>query len=73
MNKKVKYTNEISREDLVAAYLTAFFDGRITQSALSNFLCISNITSEVKLPTSFDGLINLLIGTDNYKAFKKTY
>lgn len=72
-NKRVKYTNEISREDLAAAYLTGFFDGRITQSTVSNFLSISNITSEVKLPTSFDGLINLLIGTANYKKFKKAY
>jgi hypothetical protein len=46
---------------LAAAYLTLFFKGKLTQSALSVTIELANITSSVKLPTSFDGLVNKII------------
>jgi hypothetical protein len=71
--KSESENNDTSREELAAAYLAAFFAGKITQSALSSFLELSNITTQVKLPTSFDGLIGILIGNKNLKTYKKTF
>jgi len=53
--------DEITREELAAAYLAAFFNGKTTQSSIKDFLQLSNITSNIKLPTTFDGLVKLLI------------
>ena len=50
-----------TEEELAAAYLTLFFKGKLTQSALSVTIELANITSSVKLPTSFDGLVNKII------------
>jgi hypothetical protein len=55
----IEYTDNVTREELAAAYLTAFFEGKITQSALTEFLQISNATNDIKLPTRFDGLVNI--------------
>ena len=44
---------DISREELAAAYLAAFFSGKLTQTALSTFLKLSNLTSKTKLLESF--------------------
>jgi hypothetical protein len=33
-----------------------FYDCNLTQSGLSTFIKLSNITSGIKLPTNFDGL-----------------
>jgi len=48
---------DVTKEKLAAAYLTVFY---LTQSGLSTIIKLSNITSGIKLPTNFDGLLNLL-------------
>jgi hypothetical protein len=53
-------SKEITREELAAAYLTLFFKGKLTQSSLSTAIELSNITSPIKLPTNFDGLLNII-------------
>ena len=53
---------KITEEELAAAYLAAFFNGKTTQSSIKDFLQLSNISSNVKLPTSFDGLVKVLTG-----------
>jgi len=52
----------INETDLATAYLAAFFNGRTTQDSLSDYLTLSNISSKIKLPTSFNGLTNLVFG-----------
>ena len=54
--------NNILPSDLSAAYLAAFFNGSTSQNSLSDYLTLSNITSIIKIPTTFNGLTNLLIG-----------
>jgi DNA-directed RNA polymerase subunit RPC12/RpoP len=51
---------DVTKEELAAAYLTVFYDCNLTQSGLSTIIKLSNITSGIKLPTNFDGLLNLL-------------
>ena len=51
---------KITEEELAAAYLAAFFNGKTSQSSIKDFLQLSNISSNVKLPTSFDGLVKVL-------------
>jgi hypothetical protein len=46
----------ITKEELAAAYLTAFYQCGPTQRTLTNFLQLHNISSPIKLPTSFSGL-----------------
>jgi DNA-directed RNA polymerase subunit RPC12/RpoP len=52
--------DNINEYDLACGFLAAFFNGNITQASISDFLKLSNIHSPIKLPTSFDGLLNLL-------------
>ena len=42
----------ISEEDLAAAYLTSFYNDRVSQKSLKDFLAIGNFRSSIKLPTS---------------------
>ena len=52
--------SEITREELAAAYLVAFFNGTITQSSLKDFITFSNkAPSGIKLPRIFDGLAKI--------------
>ena len=51
--------NNLVKEDLAAAYLAAFYNGRTSQQSLSDCLQLSNIYSPVKLPTTFNGLKSL--------------
>jgi hypothetical protein len=53
-------SNEMSKEDLAAVHLAAFYDSKMTQSGLTTFLQLSNISSNIKLPTTFDGLVRIL-------------
>jgi hypothetical protein len=64
---------EISKEELAAAYLVAFFNGTITQSALKDFVSLSNITSEIKLPSSFDGLAKVLMNENRVYDYQKKW
>jgi hypothetical protein len=58
--------NNLVIEDLAAAYLAAFFNGRTSLQSLNDYLKLSNIYSPVKLPTTFNGLKNLIsTNTDN--------
>jgi hypothetical protein len=52
---------------LAAAYLTLFFKGKLTQRALSATIELGNLTSPVKLPTSFDGFVNKITKNDAHK------
>ena len=66
-------SNHITREELAAAYLTLFFKGKLTQSALSTAIELSNIKSSIKLPTSFDGLLNIITKKKNLVEYEKTW
>jgi len=66
-------SDEITKNDLAIAYLSAFFNGHSTQESLSDFIKLSNLTSHIKLPTTFEGLSNLVIGKANNLHFKKTW
>ena len=58
---------------MAAAYLTLFFKGKFTQSALSTAIELSNISSPIKLPTSFDGLLNLITNKKTLVEYEKTW
>jgi hypothetical protein len=49
----------LQKEELAATYLTGFYDCNLTLSGLSTIIILSNITSGIKLPTNFDGLIKI--------------
>ena len=57
-----KDLTNITPSDLSAAYLAAFFNGIKTQASLSDYLTLLNLTSNIKIPTTFDVLTNFLIG-----------
>jgi hypothetical protein len=66
--------SEITREELAAACLVAFFNGTITQSSLKDFITLSNITTPgIKLPSSFDGLAKILMGENNVYEYQKKW
>lgn len=65
--------SEISREELAAAFLAAFYNGKCTQSSLNDFLVLSNMFLPFKLPTSFNGLVNILLGRDTLIKATKTW
>ena len=54
-------SDEINEKDLATAFLAAFFNGRTTQDSLSDYLTLSNFTSTLKLPTSLNGLSNMVL------------
>ncbi len=62
----------ISEEDLAAAYLTSFYNGRVSQKSLKDFLTIGNLRSSIKLPTSY-GLISLLNMNDKKVQYEKSW
>jgi hypothetical protein len=66
-------SDDVTQTELVTAYIAAFFNGRTTQTSLSDFIKLSNITSQVKLPTSFDGLKNIVVGKNNSLVYSKTW
>ena len=63
-----KDLTNITPSDLSAAYLAAFFNGIKTQASLSDYLTLSNLTSNIKIPTTFDGLTNFLIIRECYSC-----
>ena len=65
--------SEITKIDLATAYLAAFFNGRTTQDSLTDFIKLSNITSQIKLPASFDGLKDLVVGKYNSLVYSKSW
>ncbi len=68
------FTNgEILKEDLAAAYLAAFYSGKTSQTSLTDYLKLSNIYSQIKLPTTFDGLKNLVQGKSCDFQYDKTW
>ena len=56
---------EITKQELSAAYLSAFYSGSITQESLTTFLQLHNIHSPIKIPTSFSNLTNVLSKNGN--------
>jgi hypothetical protein len=66
-------SDEITKNDLAIAYLTAFFNGSSTQDSLSDYIKLSNLTSSIKLPATFNGLSNLVIGKQNNLKFEKSW
>ena len=65
--------SEITKTDLATAYLAAFFNGRTTQDSLTDFLKLSNITYNIKLPVSFDGLKELVVSKNNSLVHSKIW
>jgi hypothetical protein len=59
-----KNKHNVTRQELAAAYLSLVYQNAIAKSALSNTIRLFNITSEIKLPITFNGL-NQLISADN--------
>jgi hypothetical protein len=66
-------SDEINEKDLATAFLAAFFNGRTTQDSLSDYLTLSNFTSTLKLPTSFNGLSNMVLGKHNTLKYEKSF
>ena len=66
-------TGVINQNDLATAYLAAFFNGRTTQDSLKDYLRLSNFSSQIKLPTTFDGLSQLVVGKKNSVKFEKSW
>jgi hypothetical protein len=64
---------EINKNDLACAYLTAFFSGRTSQTSLSDFLKLSNVTSTIKLPTSFNGLRDIIMSEKQILTHEKSW
>jgi len=67
------FGEEITEEALAAAYLSAFYNGRTTQSSLADYLKLSNLTSQIKLPTTFNGLRNLVMGNHEQLTYSKSW
>ena len=65
--------NEITKEELAAAYLASFYSGKTTQSSLTDYLQLSNIYSPVQLPTTFNGLAQILLKRKLDFIKKKTW
>jgi hypothetical protein len=53
--------------------LTLFFKGKLTQTALATSIELSNITSSVQLPKSFDGLLNIISKKANLPKYDKNW
>ena len=71
---KLLTDNKITKKELAAAYLVAFFNGTVTQTSLKDFITLSNITSsDIKLPTSFDGLAKVLMGVKSVYDYRKKW
>ena len=64
---------EINKEELSAAYLAAFYNCGPTQRTLTDFLQLHNISSSIKLPTTFSGLINVIDESFNALSYKKSW
>lgn len=64
---------DLTKEELSAAYLAAFYNGRTSQKSLKDYLQLSNIYSPIKLPTSFDGLARTLIDQRDFLNYKKSW
>jgi hypothetical protein len=71
--KNIIQDKDITKDELAAAFLAAFFNGKITQSSLTDFLQLSNIISPIKLPTTFDGLIKVVNGEKPNLMVNKTW
>ncbi len=63
----------ISKEELSAAFMAAFYNGRSTQSSLFDYLRLANIFSPIKIPTTFDGLKRQIQGKSTDLVFNKTW
>jgi hypothetical protein len=66
-------TGAVNKEELAAAFLASFYSGRTTQTSLKDYLELSNIYSSIKLPTSFDGLSNILFKNKKKFIHKKIW
>ena len=73
MVRQIYLVQGVSREEQAAAYLTLFFKGKLTQTALATAIELSNITSSVKIPTSFDGLLNIISNKANLAEYDTTW
>ena len=66
-------TDIFKKREIAAAFLAAFYNGRTSQSSLTDYLKLSNIYSTIKLPTSFDGLRNLIKDDTSELNYEKTW
>ncbi len=65
--------DEITKEELAAAYLASFYSGKTTQSSLTDYLQLSNIYSPVQLPTTFNGMVQTVFFTTLHYFIKKSW
>jgi len=67
---------KVTKEDLAAAFLAAFYGNSNTQKSLKDYIDLVNqliLTKENQLPTSFAGLISLLNGKKQKLNYEKSW
>jgi hypothetical protein len=61
----LKNNKDISEVEMVAIILIAFYKSKVSKDGLSTFIKAFNLLLNLKLPTTFDGLINILLKNEN--------
>jgi len=67
---------KVTKEDLAAAFLAAFYGNSNTQKSLKDYIDLVNqliLTKDNQLPTSFAGLISLLNGKKQKLNYEKSW
>ena len=67
---------KITKEDLAAAFLAAFYGNSNTQTSLKDYIDLVNqliLTKDNQLPNSFNGLISLLNGKKQKLNYEKSW
>ena len=62
-----------NKEEQAALYLSCFYSGRNTQSSLTDFIEAVNFQFKTEIPTTFDGLCDIIFGRKRKFAKQKIY
>lgn len=66
--------DEISKQDLAAAFLAAFYSGASSQKSFKDYLELINLLPlNYQMPTTFSGLISLLNDNKKKLDFEKSW
>ena len=68
---EMDFSFEHTKEDLSAAALTFYFSGKMTQEHFSKALKFFNLTSNIKIPTTFGSLKNIITSDNGSIRFDK--
>ena len=68
---EMNLNEEHSKEDLAAAALSFFFAGKMTQEHFSKCMKFFNLTSKIKIPTTFSSLKKLITDQAESISFEK--